>query len=755
MSFRALCCIGLTCAAGAPFGASAQSAAGSASAGHDAAQAGESDKLQEVVVTAERRTSAVQKTADSISVRSGAEMESQGRYSLAQILEDVPGVLGGAASSTGSSSGSGTDAAASGLTIRGIQSNSGTGGSITSVAPAAAIYVDGVYEGVGGGYDIDRVEVLRGPQGTLYGRSATSGLVAIHTFDPDLSRFGGNASLEFGNYSLQHYTAAVNLPVVDNVLGLRVAGNYYKRNGYYSSDGGELSNSDGKIKLLYQPSENLSILFGAALQNNITHTGGVTYTLSNVPTTALTPVGPGTTTNTPVGPGSNDFRQYWALVNWNLGAATLTYQPAFRSWESIATNHLRLPGLAFDQAINTPKDNFITHELRLASNPASKLFWQVGALYYDNDLSNINSVFFPWGALAFNSVTREKTTRAAGLFAEATYPIAPSWRVTAGVRYDYTKVAVNQDYTSITGVTQSLGGDAGIRRFSNETYKARLEHDLTAENMLYASVSTGFSPGDVTVTTGITGNPVVLDLKAETLTAYEIGSKNRFLKDSLQVNGAIYYYDYGSYQTAGINVTPEQQGNPTFATLASPAQVYGGELEALYQLTSYDRLGVSLSYTNAYYVDKTGALIPTGTGSYVSFARFFARDKIPGVVPITSTVSYDRTVPLPGGSVLTLHGDVRYLSPYDGAAATQDQLGAGAYPLIRVSSQVVGDLNATWVSSNDNFSVTGYVRNVGDNVYKTFVAAGSSVNGGTGSPLTMQVTPSDPRTYGVVANVRF
>jgi hypothetical protein len=151
-------------------------------------------------------------------------------------------------------------------------------------------------------------------------------------------------------------------------------------------------------------------------------------------------------------------------------------------------------------------------------------------------------------------------------------------------------------------------------------------------------------------------------------------------------------------------------------------------------------------------VDKTGSLIPTGTGSYVSFARFFARDKIPGVVPITSTVSYDRTVPLPGGSVLTLHGDVRYLSPYDSAAATQDQLDAGAYPLIRVSGQVVGDLNATWASSNDKFSVTGYVRNVGDNMYKTY---NTGVNGGTGSPLTMQVQPSDPRTYGVVANVRF
>lgn len=92
--------------------------------------------------------------------------------------------------------------------------------------------MDGVYSGIGGDYDIDRVEVVRGPQGTLYGRSATSGLVAITTRNPNLKDLGGSATLEAGNFNLQHYTAVVNLPIVSDQLAIRVSGNLYKRDGY-------------------------------------------------------------------------------------------------------------------------------------------------------------------------------------------------------------------------------------------------------------------------------------------------------------------------------------------------------------------------------------------------------------------------------------------------------------------------------------------------------------------------------------------
>ena len=128
-----------------------------------------------------------------------------------------------------------------------------------------------------------------------------------------------------------------------------------------------------------------------------------------------------------------------------------------------------------------------------------------------------------------------------------------------------------------------------------------MEHDLTPQNLLYGSISTGFSPGDVTLTTDATFKPVVQVLEDQTLTAYEIGSKNRFLDNRLQVNGTVFYYDYGGYQTAGINTSPQTPGTPTFNTISSPMTSYGAELEVDSRPTPNGRLSFTAAYVHARY----------------------------------------------------------------------------------------------------------------------------------------------------------
>ncbi len=699
--------------------------------------------LPEVVVTAEHRVGNVQRTAASVSVRTGKELAITGRYQLSQIIEDVPGIAGAAATNSGSSFGAGSDSPSSGLTIRGIPSNLPAGGSVVGVAPAAALYVDGVYEGLGGSYDIDRVEVLRGPQGTLYGRSATSGLIAVNTADPQLHSWGGNASIELGNYALQHYTAALNAPIVDDVLAVRVSGNHYQRNGFYSADGGFNSSNDAKIKLLYEPTQSFSLLFGAAIEDNIQNSGGTTVNLATPNSYQYVP--------TALGPGSNESRQYWALAKWDLGPATLTYQPAYRTFQESFDIPVKAGSLTLNQTGSISNDHFMTHELRLASNPGSMVTWQVGTLYYDNNLASTSNLVFvsPPLGLLYNADIPKKETEALGVFGEATYPFADSWRVTAGARYDYTKVQVEETYTTQPPtfppqlISQSIGGEAGERRFYTTTYKARLEHDLTPQNLLYASVSTGFSPGDVTLTTGQSSNPIVLDIKSEILTAYEVGSKNRFLENKLQVNGALFYYDYGGYQVANINFTP-QLSTPSYGTVNIPVKALGGELEMIYQPTTADRLNLNLAYTNAYYTGRSSTIVPTGPGTSEPASDFIALDGIPNVVPFTADAGYDHTVLLPGGSKLTLHADARYLSAHNSSGVSPGQLAQGAYPYVRVGDEVVGDLNVMW--AYQNYSVVGYVRNVGDNRYKSAVTLNAQA---------YTVTPYDPRTFGVVVSVRF
>jgi iron complex outermembrane receptor protein len=761
--------------------------------------------LAEVIVTAERRSEDVQKSAASISVRSGDELSDQGKYSLESILEDVPGMSGGAAATPIGTGGSGTDNQAAGLVIRGIPSNIGVGGGITSVASAAAVYVDGVYEGVGGGYDIDRVEALRGPQGTLYGRSATSGLVAIHTRDPQLNKFGGNASVEAGNYGLRHYSGAVNIPLGET-FALRVSGNKYERDGYYSEVGGSANNTDGRIKLLFEPSDTFSLLVGAAGQNNKTNSGGVTSILRS-PNNQFSV----TENLASLSPGDNKYRQFWARMNWNLGFATLMYLPAYRTWDSTAIARLR-PTPAqlaagqggFDQYSITDKDTFWTHELNLASNPDSTLRWQVGTFYYDNSLHNLN-IFYRVPSNAFyRSQDVARDTTALSAFAEATYPVTEATRVTAGFRYDSTKVQVNEVFRNNTNCdaripgTQGgpnsvnyclpeivfqgdLSGDAGKRTFKKSTYKLRLEHDLTPMNLVYAMVSTGVSPGDITLTVDlrptINGNPnpnyqkpVPKELKSEVLTSYEIGTKNRFLEDRLQINATAFYYDYGAYTVANANVNGARNAQGVFITIPTPTQfealsapltTYGLELETLYQLTPDDRFGFNYTYTQAKFHDKNSPV----PGSDATFGDFFGLDTVPGLIPHRASLTYDHNFKFSGGSTLALRIAERWNSAHkeNGTSApiSKNQVAtvyAAISPWIDAKAELYTDANLTWTSPEGTFWLTGWVRNAFDDQYKRNVNLSqvnqtNVANGTAFSSISTGLT--DPRTIGVSVSMKW
>ena len=394
------------------------------------------DETQDIIVTAERRTSTSQRIAASLSVRNGEELLEQGRYQLKNILETVPGITGGAAENAGTSDGSGTDNPASGLVIRGIPSNLGAGGSITSTAAAAALYTDYIYNGIGSTFDIDRVEILRGPQGTLYGRSATSGVVAIHTRDPNLKDFDGSLSAEIGNYQLRHYTGGISVPVVPDMLAVRISGNYYKQGGYYFGNmGGGRINKDFRVKVLFKPAENFTALLGYALEDNRTYTGGVLIYQNNKCNNARPVPNEYCISDDTVTPGNNKFRQYWGEFNLDMGSFGVTYIPSYRTWQqNVTIDGRNSPALKLYQSTQTPSDYFHTEELRFHSNGSSALQWQAGGLYYYNKLRDMNSATVYSAPtipafLAFKTDNR-KSTLSLGVFAEATYSITSQTRVT-------------------------------------------------------------------------------------------------------------------------------------------------------------------------------------------------------------------------------------------------------------------------------------------------------------------------------------
>ena len=453
----------------------------------------------DIIVTASKRDERLSDLPASISILGGRALDRlAGKRGLVDLLATTDGAFS-------TNLGPGRDR----VFLRGVADSAFNGTSQSLVS----LYLDDARIGYSSPdpdlrmVDIDRVEILRGPQGTLYGRSATTGVVVIKTRDPALGIVEGNIAAEAGNYDLEHYYGAVNVPLVSDVIALRVSGNYYSRDGYDTHDvdkgelgyrGGAMRSTDFRAKMLIAPTSTFSVLLGVAGQNNKIYSSGNSMNLQ----------ADGTYDKLygDVGPGTNKFRQYWAEFNLDLGGANLVYIPAFRTWTSSALNYGRVPaiGLAVDQDISTPKDEFMTHELRLASQQGGKLKWQIGALYYQNDLRSIVKATDGYsGALLYNSDVAKKTT-AAGVFGEATYALADTTRLNAGLRYDYTKVAVDQTYTANLNLccggplgsttygypeilqTQTLSGQEGKRTYRNVTYKVRLEHDLSPRNLLYA-----------------------------------------------------------------------------------------------------------------------------------------------------------------------------------------------------------------------------------------------------------------------------
>lgn len=291
---------------GGTSGLMAQNAPGASGASATAGTGADSDQLQEIVVTAERRTEDVQSIPATIAVLQGSDLQQQGRVSVQQMLEDVPNVNYGVIAP-----GQSPDNPNNNLAIRGIQTAQQTGG-----RPGPAVvgtYVDDVFQGIGSDYDLNRVEVLYGPQGTLYGRSATAGVVAFHTNDPVLGKFGTDVFAEYGSYDRRNGWAALNLPVGDQVA-VRAAVHQEDSHGYWwNTYGGASSNTEGRIKLLYQPFDNLRILLSASGQYLQTFAGGPTQRITapgvinyNAGSTAINAV------------AGNQYQQYMANINYDL-----------------------------------------------------------------------------------------------------------------------------------------------------------------------------------------------------------------------------------------------------------------------------------------------------------------------------------------------------------------------------------------------------------------------------------------------------
>ena len=723
--------------------------------------------IKEITVTAERRSQSVKKVPASVVALKGSDLLAQGRNTVAQMLEDVPDVLFAAPNANTPNSG---DNPNGNITIRGVQSTQQTGG--TSGPSATATYVDDVFEGIGGDFDLDRVEVLRGPQGTLYGRSATGGVVSFHTADPVLGKFGGFIQGEAGSYDLRQLIAAVNIPIGDQ-LAVRVAAREFDQQDFYSRLSNSNEDQEARVKVLYRPLDNLRFIAGWTIDEMHNVGGGAQQVLSapnKIDFDAET---------VPGGTAENHQHQYFVNTNYDFGLGNLTYIASFRNFFDNSTQPPveYFPGFVGQNYVKTPLDQFHTEEVRIASDSGSKLTWLLGGNFYANALKSTTggtAVDQPGvdGAPDPNPASRDVPqyadvnnglTTDFGVFTEETYPVLSNLRLTGGARFDYTRVHKFSDDSNNVNVdgfgnvlnppiNASLGATT-VNDYSNFTYKLRAEYDLTPTNMLYALTATGFLPGNPQLTEVYPAPGTitfeVLNFNQERLTSYEVGSKNRFFGDTLQVNADGFYYHYAGYQEA-VRVGTGPGGAPIFVIVPVGVRMEGGELDAIWQATPYDQFTL------------TGAIIDAENVSYPTLAvygnaeQYEALKRVPGIPPVTLNLAYNHTFALPDGSTLVPRAEWLFTGAENVTSLTAREIEGGQEPYDHQSATSVFNLYLNWTSDNGKYTVGGYVRNVGNEIYKTAIMP--STNGPATGPLPpngIVVTPSSPRIYGVQLLAKF
>jgi len=711
--------------------------------------------LDEITVTAEKRVVNIQKVPSSVVAISGEELVEQGKATTAQILENIPNVV--------YRGGSGTNPDGN-ITIRGVQRTQNSGGANAILPSTTAIYTDGVYQGIGGGYDINRVEILRGPQGTLYGRSATGGVVSFYTNDPKLSEFGVSGSAEIGTASLMNLQAAVNVPAGDKVA-LRAAGHYYSREGYFDAEGGKTSTKEGRIKALFQPVDALSIVLGISASETKSNGGGwQAYLTEGQPDKIIYKA-----YQSVISEGSpNKYRQVAVNINYDLGDSTLTYVGGYHDYDNtgLGPEGGKAPNLHRDLT-KWPTDYYHSEEIRWASNTEGKITYLIGANYFkhrfDTSLFSVQTAWaddpdLPAGspdgmnAPIFGQINDGYFLNY-GIFTEETFKIQDNFRITAGLRYDKSKMDQEEFFQFNSNATLTVGNSLNppifetsshhdLSNFNNVTYKLRFEYDLTKDNMIYLLTATGFMPGFVAISPKPFPPPVtfqILKLDQQKLTSYEVGSKNQFMNNTIRLNADIFYYDYEGY-VESVNIVAS--GPPTFVTMPVPLKMYGLEVDGAYLITENDKLSFYAGYQKIKITD-----LPV-FGIFNSADYMALTEQLPGNPKLKASLNYEHTFLFGNGSSLVPRVQMRYISGYYLSQMSQAQVALGEKPYNYQSGYMIADIGASWYSAGQKVSATAYARNVMDKEYKSGIGLSNNL-------ATISVTPGDPRTFGVMLNVKF
>ena len=693
----------------------------------------------DIVVTAQKRPELLSKAPLSISAVGGSELKSAGVTDAMSLTTAVPTVRIDQANGLQ-------------ITIRGVSSADGT----EKGDPSAAFMVNGVYlarqQSLSGAFfDLERIEVLRGPQGTLYGRNATAGVVNVLTKRPT-DKFEGAVNGEISNYDTYRVDGMLNIPVSDR-FAIRAAGAYNKHDSYLIA-GPNVTRSVGFDQDEYAGRLSAELTLGAEDQGKFfvvgeyAHQGGVgvqSVTMSNffANPTSTNPLFLGassakarTVTYPVVSEPYQDNEIYGVTgeFSWDFGPVALTYLGSYRIFnrESLGT-YVNGNSNRFADVHTGSKNSSNSQELRLSTTGDGPLNAVAGVYYFREKATDVDTILNNYAGFALYGFIQSPVIGVSkAVFGQATYSITDRLRITGGVRYSHDRKS-REGLTIADTTTTELDPSSydvlqvndAKRSWSKVTWKAGVEYDVTNRILFYANAATGYKAGGFNdgCTTGSPGCTAplpdnLLYYQPEKLTAYEAGIKGRALGGALSFNLAGFYYDYTDMQLT----SPGTLGQTTLN--AGKARIKGLESQFVLTPSQRNRVDLSINYLDAYYTDYR----PTAAVDFKGRPLDNAPDWV-------VTAGYTYTLPLGNGGDIAAHVDTRLSDDY-----VNTNFANGVQ--FRMPSHTKTNATLTYNAPDKAWYVQGFVKNAENKI--TFSGYGLG-----------RVYVSEPRLYGVRAGVKF
>ncbi len=702
--------------------------------------------LGDIIVTAQRRGQNLGKVPVSISAFSSEMLAAADVSSLEEVYAYTPNM------NFNQSSGSAQ------IYLRGVGNNianSSTDGSV-------AVNVDGVYVARPFGalldfYDVERVEVLRGPQGTLYGRNATAGAINV------ISKRGGRelsgyAKAIYGSFDRREVQGAIGGPLTaDGNIRARIAGRYARDNGFTkdldSRGSNKLDNQD--VNAVRGTLDGDFGAFSVKLTADYTrqHSDGDTVRVLD-----------GSGQADAVGvhvpddfhsarnnlPTYNNNRS-WGVTNessYDFGGVSLISITGFRKLRQHF--YLNTDGTQEDvsESIFYTNARQVSQELRLQSDTSKALSWIVGGYYFNEKvkadvllprLSGVAARSFPFTTI-FD--THNSVEALAG-FVDGTYHVSDQWSVSAGIRYShedkdiyrslYAPAAAVRDVFNRSAFGTAISATTVTPKFEAWTPRFVINFEPSEGKLIYASISRGFKSGGANQAA-----PTAAPFGNELLWSYEMGAKVHFWDNRAFLTAALFKYDYSDLQ-----VTTFQNGLNVIQNAAS-AKPWGSEVELRLNPTSHLSFNFSGSYLDAYYDNFISSL--GGVATDASGKRMTNAPKWTG----SASANYDVALGENAGS-LAFFGAVNYRSATDFNQFNFSKLRQPAYALV--------DARVSWTLPDQRFTLSTFVKNAFDKEYLRNIAPFTSISSKayiTANPVGSALGyPGPGRQLGIEASFNF